>query len=153
MSLKILKSKVLSPFLSLNQRKQVKHSCVIKQWWCGLRIIFYVMHLWAANGIQWNSFGSLKLRALWSELYSLQLVHMYYLRTHKIPLLFTPSVCPTLTWFLLRKTIMSHSKPCHPMLFSLRQTKASSLSAGTELVQLPLLPPSFLCFTGKAKPS
>lgn len=35
-----------------------------------------------------------------------------------------------------RKTIMSHSRRCHPMLFTVLpvlQTKASSLSAGTEL--------------------
>lgn len=45
-------------------------------------------------------------------------------------------------WFLsvphfdpisIKKTVTSHSRPCNPMSFTVSQTKASSLSAGTEL--------------------
>lgn len=47
-------------------------------------------------------------------------------------------MCPILTQSLYKKNkkTMSHSRPCHPMLFTVPpvlQTKASSLSAGTEL--------------------
>ena len=64
-----------------------------------------------------------------------QLSHTLYVHTHKqnaslnCPLS-VPQFDPVKK---RRKTIMSHSRPCHPTLFTVLRTKARSLSAGTEL--------------------